>query len=75
MLIITHDLDSLIRVTDRIAALVDRKAVVGTFEQLRRDPHPWLQQYFGGPRGRAAIASAAGNGPRAADPAPAGVGS
>ena len=59
VLIITHDLDSLIRVTDRIAALVDRRAVVGTFEQLGHDPHPWLQQYFGGPRGRAAVSSAA----------------
>jgi phospholipid/cholesterol/gamma-HCH transport system ATP-binding protein len=59
VLIVTHDLDSLMRVTDRIAALVDKKAVVGTLDELRRHPHPWLRDYFGGPRGRAAIAGAA----------------
>jgi phospholipid/cholesterol/gamma-HCH transport system ATP-binding protein len=59
VLMITHDLDSLIRCTDRIAALIDRKAVVGTLDELRRLPDPWLQAYFGGPRGRAAMAGAA----------------
>jgi phospholipid/cholesterol/gamma-HCH transport system ATP-binding protein len=58
VLIVTHDLDSLIRCTDRIAALIDRKAVVGTVDELRRHPHPWLHDYFDGPRGRAAMASA-----------------
>lgn len=62
VLIVTHDLDSLIRVTDRVAALVDKKAVVGTVDELRRNPNPWLQDYFGGPRGRAAITSAAAGG-------------
>lgn len=62
VLIVTHDLDSLIRCTDRITALVDKKAVVGTLDELRRDPHPWLRDYFSGPRGRAAIASAAAGG-------------
>jgi phospholipid/cholesterol/gamma-HCH transport system ATP-binding protein len=59
VLMITHDLDSLIRCTDRIAALIDRRAVVGTYDELRRWPDPWLQAYFGGPRGRAALAGAA----------------
>ena len=51
---VTHDLDTLRATTDRIAVLVDRKIKVGTIEELRRDPHPWIQQYFSGPRGRAA---------------------
>jgi len=51
---VTHDLDTLRATTDRIAVLVDRKIRVGTIEELRRDPHPWIQQYFSGPRGRAA---------------------
>ncbi|MGZ5989562.1 MAG: ABC transporter ATP-binding protein, partial [Rhizomicrobium sp.] len=34
--------------------LVDKKVKVGTIDELRRDPHPWIQQYFSGPRGRAA---------------------
>jgi phospholipid/cholesterol/gamma-HCH transport system ATP-binding protein len=59
VLMITHDLDSLIRCTDRIAALIDKKAVVGTLDELRRRPEPWLKAYFGGPRGRAALAGAA----------------
>jgi phospholipid/cholesterol/gamma-HCH transport system ATP-binding protein len=29
---------------------------VGTMDELRRIDHPWIQQYFGGPRGRAASA-------------------
>jgi phospholipid/cholesterol/gamma-HCH transport system ATP-binding protein len=62
VLIVTHDLDSLIRCTDRITALVDKKAVVGTLAELRRHPHPWLHDYFDGPRGRAAIASAKAGG-------------
>ncbi len=69
---ITHDLDSLTRIADRIMVLVDRKAKVGTLDELRRDEHPWLEAYFGGPRGRAAAASnTAGEGPRAPErPAP-----
>ena len=51
---VTHDLDTLRATTDRIAVLVDRRIRVGTIDELRRDPHPWIQQYFSGPRGRAA---------------------
>ena len=54
VVMITHDLDSLVTIADRIAALVDRKAMVGTMDELRGNPHPWLREYFGGPRGRAA---------------------
>jgi phospholipid/cholesterol/gamma-HCH transport system ATP-binding protein len=60
VLMVTHDLDSLVRITDRIAALVDRRAIVGTIDELRQNRDPWLQSYFGGVRGRAALASAAG---------------
>ena len=51
---VTHDLDTLRATTDRIAVLVDKKIVVGTIEELRKNPHPWIQEYFSGPRGRAA---------------------
>jgi phospholipid/cholesterol/gamma-HCH transport system ATP-binding protein len=51
---VTHDLDTLRATTDRIAVLVDRKVVVGTIDELRRNPNPWIQEYFSGPRGRAA---------------------
>jgi phospholipid/cholesterol/gamma-HCH transport system ATP-binding protein len=51
---VTHDLDSLFAICDRVAVLVDRKVRVGTLEQLLRDNHPWIHAYFHGPRGRAA---------------------
>jgi phospholipid/cholesterol/gamma-HCH transport system ATP-binding protein len=54
VVMITHDLDSLVTICDRIAVLVDKKIKVGTLEELMRDPHPWIQAYFHGPRARAA---------------------
>ncbi len=51
---VTHDLDSLAAICDRIAVLVDKRVKVGTMEEHMRDQHPWLQEYFHGPRGRAA---------------------
>jgi len=50
----THDLDSLFAICDRVAVLVDKKIRVGTLAQHLEDPHPWIQAYFHGPRGRAA---------------------
>ena len=58
---VTHDINSLVAVTDRIAVLVDRKIRVGPLEELLKDPHPWIQAYFRGPRAQAAH-SAAGSG-------------
>jgi phospholipid/cholesterol/gamma-HCH transport system ATP-binding protein len=54
VVMVTHDLDSLVAICDRIAVLIDRKIKVGTLEDLMRDPHPWIQAYFHGPRARAA---------------------
>ena len=51
VVMITHDLDSLMRITDRVAALINGKAVVAPIDELRRLDDPWLRQYFGGPRG------------------------
>ena len=52
---VTHDIDTLRATTDRIAVLVDKKIRIGTIDSLRRDPHPWIKEYFGGVRGRAAL--------------------
>ena len=49
---VTHDLDSLFAICDRVAVLVDRKLRVGTLEEMLRDDHPWIWAYFHGPRGR-----------------------
>ncbi|MBB6250527.1 ABC transporter ATP-binding protein [Nitrospirillum iridis] len=54
VVMVTHDLDSLYAICDRIAVLVDRKIKVGTIDMLLADPHPWIHDYFHGPRGRAA---------------------
>jgi phospholipid/cholesterol/gamma-HCH transport system ATP-binding protein len=51
---VTHDLDSLGAICDRIAVLIDKKIVVDTMENLMELKHPWMQDYFHGPRGRAA---------------------
>jgi phospholipid/cholesterol/gamma-HCH transport system ATP-binding protein len=53
---VTHDLDSLNAITDRIAVLVDKKIKTGTIAELRKDTTPWIHEYFSGPRGHAALA-------------------
>ncbi|MGX7925326.1 ABC transporter ATP-binding protein [Tsuneonella sp. HG094] len=56
--LITHDLDTLYEICDRVAVLADRKVVaVGTIPELLETGHPWIEEYFNGPRGRAAKAS------------------
>ena len=56
--LITHDLDTLYAICDRVAVLADRKVIgVGTIPELLAMDHPWIQEYFNGPRGRAATAA------------------
>ena len=53
--LITHDLDTLYEICDRVAVLADRRVIaVGTIPELLALDHPWIQEYFNGPRGRAA---------------------
>jgi phospholipid/cholesterol/gamma-HCH transport system ATP-binding protein len=66
VVLVTHDLDSLFAICDRVAVLVDKKIRVGTLDEHLRDDHPWIHSYFHGPRGRAAqTASDAAPAPRA----------
>ncbi len=56
--LITHDLDTLYEICDRVAVLADKKVIaVGTIPELLETDHPWIDEYFNGPRGRAAQAS------------------
>ncbi|MBA4748062.1 MAG: ABC transporter ATP-binding protein [Sphingopyxis sp.] len=56
--LITHDLDSLYATCDRVAVLAEKKVIaVGTINELLATQHPWIQDYFMGPRGRAAATS------------------
>ncbi|HVM38198.1 MAG TPA: ABC transporter ATP-binding protein [Sphingomicrobium sp.] len=53
--LITHDLDTLHTICDRVAVIADKKVIaVGTIPELLSLDHPWIQEYFNGPRGRAA---------------------
>ena len=63
VIMVTHDLDTLYTITDRVAVLADRKVVaVKPVHELEKSNHPWIQEYFLGPRGRAAARHAvAGN--------------
>ncbi len=53
--LITHDLDSLHATCDRVAVIAEKRVIaVGTIAELLATEHPWIQEYFNGPRGRAA---------------------
>ena len=59
--LITHDLDTLHEICDRVAVIADRQVIaVGTIPELLALDHPWIQEYFNGPRGRAAQHSQTG---------------
>ena len=58
IVMITHDLDTLLATCNRVAVLIDRKIVVDTLDGIMKNPHPWIQEYFHGPRARAAAGSA-----------------
>jgi phospholipid/cholesterol/gamma-HCH transport system ATP-binding protein len=56
--LITHDLDTLYEICDRVAVLADKKVIgVGTIPELLETEHPWIEEYFNGPRGRGALAA------------------
>jgi phospholipid/cholesterol/gamma-HCH transport system ATP-binding protein len=56
--LVTHDLDTLYTICDRVAVLAQKKVlVVGTLAEVERADDPWVREYFHGPRGRAAAAT------------------
>ncbi|WP_145184911.1 ABC transporter ATP-binding protein [Pseudomonas sp. URMO17WK12:I11] len=58
--LITHDLDTLYTITDRIAVLSQKRVLVaGPLAEVEQTDDPWIHQYFHGPRGRAAEQAAA----------------
>lgn len=53
--LITHDLDTLYAICDRVAVLADHKVVINApLAEVEQLDHPWVQEYFHGPRARAA---------------------
>ena len=58
VLMVTHDLDSLYAICDRIAVLVDKRiAIADSLDVVSQYDHPWVKEYFGGPRSRAALSA------------------
>lgn len=56
--LITHDLDTLFAICDRIGVLADQKMLIAApLKEVLDFPHPWVQKYFRGPRARAAEAT------------------
>ncbi|MGO9425929.1 MAG: ABC transporter ATP-binding protein [Steroidobacteraceae bacterium] len=57
VIMITHDLDTLFRTCNRVGVIVDRRMVTDTLAGIVQNPHPWIHEYFHGPRARAAEAA------------------
>ena len=56
--LVTHDLDTLYTICDRIAVLAEKRVLVAdTLERVAATDNQWVQDYFHGPRGRAAAAA------------------
>ncbi|MDR2216142.1 MAG: ATP-binding cassette domain-containing protein [Nevskiaceae bacterium] len=50
VVMITHDLDTIFRLCDRVGVIVDRKMITDTRERIVDNPHPWIKTYFHGTR-------------------------
>jgi phospholipid/cholesterol/gamma-HCH transport system ATP-binding protein len=62
VIMVTHDLDSLFTICDRVAVLVDKKiAINDSLPKVKAYEHPWVQEYFGGARARAAGSAGQGD--------------
>jgi phospholipid/cholesterol/gamma-HCH transport system ATP-binding protein len=60
VVMITHDLDSLFRTCTRVGVIVGGRMITDTLAGILQNPHPWIQDYFHGPRARAAEQAAQG---------------
>ena len=62
VVMITHDLDTIYKVCNRVGVIVDGKMICGTLDEIVRHDHPWIRDYFHGERSRAARGLAGSNG-------------
>lgn len=61
VMMVTHDLDSLYAIADRIAVIGDKRILVdGDMATMQKFDHPWVNEYFNGERSRAALVAADG---------------
>jgi len=56
--IVTHDLNTLFHVCDRVAILVDGKLTVDTMQNLMKSRQPWINELLHGPRAQGAMSAA-----------------
>jgi phospholipid/cholesterol/gamma-HCH transport system ATP-binding protein len=54
VVMITHDLDTIFSTCDRVGVIVDRRMIVDTVTGIVNNTHPWIREYFHGPRARSA---------------------
>jgi phospholipid/cholesterol/gamma-HCH transport system ATP-binding protein len=62
VVMITHDLDTLFKTCSRVGVIVEKRMISDTLEGMLRNPQPWIQEYFHGPRARAAESEVDGRG-------------
>lgn len=53
VVMITHDLDTIFRICNRVGVIVDKRMETDTLEGIVNHEHPWIQEYFHGERARA----------------------
>ena len=58
IVMMTHDVDTLVSICDRVAVLVNKGIIVDTLGEIVKHPDPWIQDYFGDPRAVRARAAA-----------------
>jgi phospholipid/cholesterol/gamma-HCH transport system ATP-binding protein len=58
VVMVTHDLNTLFTICDRVAVLVDKKIIVDTIPNLLKQDDPWIQAFFHGSRGQGALVAA-----------------
>jgi phospholipid/cholesterol/gamma-HCH transport system ATP-binding protein len=52
VVMVTHDLDTIYRICNRVGVIVDGRMIAGTLEEIEHHEHPWIREYFHGARGR-----------------------
>jgi phospholipid/cholesterol/gamma-HCH transport system ATP-binding protein len=57
VVMVTHDLDTLFRTCTRVGVIVDHRMITDTIDGMLANPHPWIREYFHGPRARGAEAA------------------
>jgi phospholipid/cholesterol/gamma-HCH transport system ATP-binding protein len=62
VVMITHDLDTLFQTCSRVGVIIDGRMITDTLPGMLTNPNPWIQEYFHGPRARAAAMEAGKDG-------------